>query len=143
MAYYKKFQSKLNQKWYPRSITVGTVSTNQIAERLAAESTVSPADVAAVLKGLAPVMRSFMSQGLTVKLESVGTFYYTADASEQGVDTEKDVTANQIKGVRVRFIPEGTRKAGSKTVTRALTDTEITWQEWKGDEPKAEEETTA
>ncbi len=135
MAFYKKTQMKQNNKWYPRSITVGNVTTDQVAERLAAESTVSPADVAAVLKGLAPVMRSFMAQGLTVKLDGVGTFYYTANASKRGVDREEDVTANLIRGVRVRFIPETSRQAGSGGVTRALTGTAIRWQEWKGEEP--------
>ena len=113
MAFYKKMQAKANGKWYPVSVTVGNVSTKEIAERLAAESTVSPADVKAVLEGLAPVMRLYMAQGLTVKLEGVGTFYYTANASKQGVDSEDKVTASLIKGVRVRFIPETTRPQGT------------------------------
>ena len=46
MAFYKKIMYAINKKWYPRSILVGTpVSTEQVATRLATESTVAPADV--------------------------------------------------------------------------------------------------
>ena len=45
MAFFKKVFKQLNRKWYPQSVLVGsTVTTDQIAKRLAAESTVSPAD---------------------------------------------------------------------------------------------------
>ena len=41
---------KVNGKWYPKSVLVGSaITTEQVAKRLAAESTVSPADVRAVL----------------------------------------------------------------------------------------------
>lgn len=37
---------KINNKWYPQSTLVGNpISTAQIAKRLAAESTVAPADI--------------------------------------------------------------------------------------------------
>ena len=48
MAYYKK--QKLNGKWYPRSVTVGTLTTADVAERLSRMSTVTRGDVYAVLQ---------------------------------------------------------------------------------------------
>ena len=42
MAFYKK--QKMNGKWYPRSFTVGTMDTDQVAERLSRISTVSKGD---------------------------------------------------------------------------------------------------
>ncbi len=37
---------KVNGKWYPKSVlVVSPATTEQIAKRIAAESTVSPADV--------------------------------------------------------------------------------------------------
>lgn len=132
MAYYKKTKQKVNGLWYPRSVTVGEpISTDKIIERLAQISTVSRSDVQAVLGDLAPVMADYMSLGHTVKLEGLGTFYYTAVASKNGVEKEEDVNANQITGVRIRFIPESRRSNGNKTVTRSLTDTAIKWQELK------------
>ena len=77
-------------------------TTEQVAKRLAAESTVSPADVRAVLTALGGVMGDFMAQGRSVKLDGVGSFYFTAVTNKNGVATEKEVSANQISGVRVR-----------------------------------------
>ena len=127
MAFFKKMLKKINKKWYPQSVLVGSpVTTAQVAKRLAAESTVSPADVAAVLTSLGPVMADYMSQGRSVKLDGIGSFYFTA------------VSANQIVGVRVRFNPEThyERGGGSRVATRGLTDTPIEWEEWKGEEKK-------
>ncbi|MCH5169349.1 MAG: DNA-binding protein, partial [Prevotellaceae bacterium] len=62
MAFYKKMQQNVNDKWYPRSVLVGTpISTEQVARRLAAESTVAPADVMAVLQALSGVMGDYMA----------------------------------------------------------------------------------
>ena len=141
MAFYKKTKMKVNGKWYPKSVLVGSpVTTEQVAKRLAAESTVSPADVRAVLTALGGVMGDYMSQGRSVKLEGVGSFYFTAVTNKNGVATEEEVTANQISGVRVRFIPE-TRYRGAgkgRVSTRGLSDIDIEWNEWKGDEKDAE-----
>jgi len=52
-----------------------TVTTDQIAKRLAAESTVSPADVKAVLEALSGVMGDYMAQGRSVKLDGIGSFF--------------------------------------------------------------------
>lgn len=134
MAFYKKTRMKIDGKWYPKSILVGKpVRTEQVAKRIAAESTVSPADVWAVLTALGSVMGDYMAQGRSVKLDGIGSFYFTATASKNGVEKEEDVTAAQIKGVRVRFIPETHFRRGGGTVysTRALTDVDIDWEEWK------------
>ena len=128
MAFYKKSQLKSNQKWYPRSIVVGdSATTNDVADRLAEISTVSRSDTYAVLMGLASALKSFMKEGRSVKLDGVGTFYYTADASKQGVDTPEEVSAKQIKGVRVRFLPETSRTSSGKVGTRSLVDGDIQW----------------
>ena len=95
MAFYKKTKMKVNGKWYPKSVLVGSpVTTEQVAKRLAAESTVSPADVRAVLTALGGVMGDYMSQGRSVKLDGVGSFYFTAVTNKNGVATEEEVTAN-------------------------------------------------
>ena len=140
MAFYKKVQMKVNGKWYPKSVLVGSaITTEQVAKRVAAESTVSPADVRAVLTALGGVMGDYMVQGRSVKLDGIGSFYFTAATNNNGVDTEKEVTAALINSVRVRFIPEtrfrggGTRAmGGGRRAVRSLTDVDIEWEEWKG-----------
>ena len=141
MAFYKKTKMKINGKWYPKSVlVVSPATTEQVAKRLAAESTVSPADVRAVLTALGGVMGDFMAQGRSVKLDGVGSFYFTAVTNKNGVATEKEVSANQISGVRVRFIPETRYRGGGKgrVSTRGLSDVDIEWEEWKGEEKGTE-----
>ncbi|MDR2119201.1 MAG: HU family DNA-binding protein [Tannerellaceae bacterium] len=140
MAFFKKVQQKINGLWYPQSVTVGKpVSTDQVADRLAQISTVSRADTYAVLKDLGGVMGDYMAQGRTVKLEGIGTFYYTAAANKQGVDSKDKVKASHIVGVRVRFIPETSRTASGKVATRSLISNDIFWEEWGGTDPAGEE----
>ena len=96
----------------------------------------SPADVRAVLTALGGVMGDYMAQGRSVKLDGIGSFYFTASTNKNGVATEKEVTAKLINGVRVRFIPE-TRFRGSgkgRVSMRSLSDVDIEWEEWKGEE---------
>ena len=137
MAFYKKAQMKVNGKWYPKSVlVVSPATTEQVAKRIAAESTVSPADVRAVLTALGGVLGDFMAQGRSVKLDGVGSFYFTAVTTKNGVDKPKDVNATLIRGVRVRFLPE-TRYHGAgkgRVSTRGLADVDIEWEEWKGKE---------
>lgn len=108
---------------------MGTVEMDKIIDRLADISTVSKSDVQAVLGDLAKVMADYMSLGFTVKIDGLGTFYYTAVTNKQGVATREEVTAKQITGVRVRFLPEGERKNGNKVLTRALSNVSIDWRE--------------
>ena len=77
-------------------------------------------------------MGDYMAQGRSVKLDGLGSFYYTANASGQGVDSADEVSAKQITGVRVRFIPESKRKGGDTTMTRTLVSDDIFWLEWGG-----------
>lgn len=131
---------KVNGKWYPKSVLVGSaITTEQVAKRLAAESTVSHADVRAVLTALGGVMGDYMAQGRSVKLDGIGSFYFTAATNKNGVATEKEVTANLINGVRVRFVPETRYRrggslttGGSRFAVRGLSDVDIEWEEWKG-----------
>ena len=69
MAFYKKFQSKLNDLWYPRAITTGIpITTDRIADKLSLQSTVTRGDTYAVLKNLGGVIADYMASGSTVKL---------------------------------------------------------------------------
>lgn len=131
MAFFKKQQQKINNLWYPQSITVGKpVTTDQIAAKLAFVSTVTPGDAYAIMKNLGSVLGEYMASGRTVKIEGVGTFYYTAATNKNGVASPEEVSAKQIKGVRVRFIPEVHRDVNSQLTTRSMVDSNIFWEEW-------------
>ncbi|EGF50749.1 putative DNA-binding protein [Bacteroides clarus YIT 12056] len=131
IMFYKKTQQKINGLWYPQSITWGkAVTSNQVADQLALLSTVTRGDAYAIIKNLGSVLSLYMAQGRTVKIDGVGTFYYTAAANKNGVKTSKEVSASQIAGVRVRFIPEVERDINNKVVTRSMVDSNICWEEW-------------
>lgn len=131
MAFFKKMKLKTNGKWYPQSVTVGKpVSTMELAQRISRQCTVNPADTYAVLVALGGALGEFMAEGRTVKLENMGTFYYTANAEGNGVETKEEVSAAQIKGVRVRFIPQKHLNQSSKVLSRSLVKENISWEEW-------------
>lgn len=130
MAFFKRIQKK-NNLWYPQSVTWGkAVSTREVADELAAISTVTRGDTYAVMENLGRVLSNYMGQGRTVKINGVGTFYYTANAAKNGVETEEEVSAAQINGVRVRFIPEVERSYSNQIVTRSMVNTRVVWEEW-------------
>ena len=129
MAYFKKKQMKANGKWYPVAVTIGRpVGTDTIAKKLADLSSLSTGDVKSVLDLLGGVLGDYMNQGRSVKLEGVGTFYYTANTEGKGVDTEKEVGAQQITGTRVRFIPEVSRGSSGQITTRSLVAADAFWE---------------
>ncbi|WP_297328877.1 HU family DNA-binding protein [uncultured Bacteroides sp.] len=128
MAFYKKFQSKLNDLWYPKAITIGVpITTDKVADKLSLLSTVTRGDTYAVLKNLGGVMADYMGMGRTVKIEGIGTFYYTAAANKKGVATSDEVNAGQINGVRVRFLPEVKRSSGKQITTRSMVESSVDW----------------
>ncbi len=131
MAFYKKTKQKSNGLWYPQVIAAGgQADTDEVARRLAELSTVSRADVYAVLMNLPDVLSFILSSGRTVRLDGLGTFMYTADTSGQGVPTPQEVGAHQIKAVHVRFIPEYSRSQNNKVKSRSLVPQDIEWTEY-------------
>ena len=133
MAFYKEQYNEKFGVWYPQAIIVGKpISTKQIAERLAKISTVSLADVLAVLAEMPGVLADYMAQGKSVRLDGLGTFRLTLDTD--GVANREDMDfQKQVKAVRVQFTPakEGAATKGG-TQTRALVPTGIEWLKYDG-----------
>lgn len=83
------------------------VTTREVADELSFISTVTRGDTYAVMENLGRVLSNFMGQGRTLmKIDGIGTFYYTATSTKRGVPTAEEVSASLINGVRVRFLPE-------------------------------------
>ncbi len=70
-----------------------------------------------------------MASGSTVKIDGIGTFYYTVATNKNGVATPEEVTSGQINGVRVRFIPEVKRSSGKQITTRSMVDADVVWMD--------------
>ena len=137
MAFYKPRLKKRSGLYYPEAVTVGKqVSTKQLAQALSDRSTVTLSDARAVLSELGAVMSTYMAQGRSVQLEGLGSFRYTINAQKQGVEKLEEVSPAQIKGIRVRFVPETTRNADGTVATRTCQPTAVDWFIWAEEKKK-------
>ena len=115
-----------------------TLSTRKLAEHIEKESTVSVADVMAVLYALPHVQRDAMANGYSAKLDGIGSFALTVQCHKTGVDRAEDVDPyTQITNVKVQFRPEkeSIQVAGAKKMQTSLVANDLTWvelQEKKG-----------
>ena len=130
MAFYRK--QKLGGKWYPRSLTMGTYTTEDVAQRLSNMSTVSKGDTYAVLLGLGEVLGEMLATGSSVKLDGLGTFYLVGKASGHGVDTPEEVSPKQFRKLGVAFIPEYRRASNRKVARRTIVPLRVDWTELGG-----------
>ena len=108
------------------------VETQELANRIARESTVSPADTHAVLRALPEVMADFESRA--VHFEGLGWFRYTTVSAGNGVATKEEVSSDQITGLRVQFTPDRTRNMSGGYTRALVADEGITFMEWLGKE---------
>lgn len=133
MAFFKPTKLKSNQKYYPTAILVDEpVETDELAAQIAEISTVSKADIVAVLASLPSVMSRGMNAGRSVHLQDVGFFRYTIAAKKGGQSTAKEVTSEDVEHTRIRFTPETHFSTGRSTTTRALAPENVCWTRWGG-----------
>ena len=138
MANYRKRFSRMTGKWTPVAAVSKTLSTRKLAEHIEKESTVSVADVMAVLYALPHVLRDAMANGYSAKLDGIGSFALTVQCHKTGVDRAEDVDPyTQITNVKVQFRPEkeSIQVAGMKKMQTSLVANDLTWvelQEKKG-----------
>ena len=125
--FYKK--QKLGGTWYPRSFTVNTVDTKEVARRLSLMSTVTVGDTYAVLLGLGEVLGELMSAGNSVKLDGLGTFYLVGNANGAGVETPEEVSPKQFKKMTVAFIPEYSRAHDRQVARKTIVPQQVEWTE--------------
>lgn len=92
-------------KFYPTVARGQMISTRQLAEQIAGSSTVSRADVLAVLASASEMILQHLKNSNSVRLDDVGILFPTIEGEPANSEAEFDVKKN-IKGVRVRFRPE-------------------------------------
>ena len=135
MIFWKRVQQAINKLWYPRSVTIGKpVETQELANRIARESTVSPADTHAVLRALPNVMADFMKESRAIHFEGLGWFSYTTTAAVNGVPSKEEVSSDQITGLRVQFTPDRVRNMEGGYTRALIADEGIAFMEWLGKE---------
>ena len=71
MAFFREKFSRLTNLWTVVSASISQYGTKRLAKDIEKESTVSHADVTAVLTALPTVMRRYLAEGHTVKLDRI------------------------------------------------------------------------
>lgn len=89
------------KKYYAQLKSGGEVTLRQLIKEISARSTVSGADVTAVLESLLEIVPEKLSQGQIVRLGDLGSF--SASVTSEGVASEEDFHASMIKKYSIRF----------------------------------------
>lgn len=96
---------KLDKKqFYPQIAPATPIGLNDVAEQIEKQSTVSLADIKGVLDALQEVVLEAVADGYSVRLGDLGSFRPTLRAAKSR-EKQEDVSADDIKAVRVRFTP--------------------------------------
>lgn len=100
----KKSPIAKSVKYYPQMAPTTPVTLAQIVKRIEKRSTVSSADVKAVLNALQYEVIDALQNGNSVRLGDLGSFRLSIKANGSVTSAEaKKVGANAIKAVNVQF----------------------------------------
>lgn len=91
------------KKYYASANVTGEKTLAGLTRDIERMSTVSGADIRAVLYALVDVMQSSLADGQAVRLGELGSL--RINISSEGKDTEKEVTADVIRSAKVIFTP--------------------------------------
>lgn len=89
--------------FYAQAKSMGTSGMERLCSMISERSTVSSADVKAVLDSLIYVMKLELSDGKIVQLGEFGNFRVTFGSA--GTETEKEFTAAKIRRPKYTFTP--------------------------------------
>ena len=137
MAYFKPQKMKTNGRYYPVAvITDRPMETDELAQQISEASTVSKADVVAVLAALPSVMSRGMNAGRSVHLQDIGYFRYTAAAKKGGQETAEKVTASDVE----RRAYNSVLKPSSRMALPPVLSNNVHWTRWEGKEAEGTSE---
>lgn len=92
-------------KFYAQIARSSTITTKQLAEEVAAASTVSRADIQAVFTASAEVIQRHLKNSNGVRMDGIGIISPQLDS--EGVNSEAEFNVKQhIKAVKVRLLAD-------------------------------------
>lgn len=99
----EKRRDNINHRdlYIPQPVAGQPIGVDEIARQINNMCTVTPADVAAVLEALQIVIARNLSQGNSVRLGKVGSFWVKMNTTAE--TAPDDVSAENIKEVGVKF----------------------------------------
>ena len=121
--FYRMYQNTVNNektlgKFYARLVHTETLGLEALAEHIAHHGTVYTEDVVlGVLKKFSSCLLEMLYDSKKVKVDGLGTFYLSAAST--GADSVDEFSADNIKRIRVRFLPEQVKQKLSSTRLRS------------------------
>jgi len=112
------------KKFYPRVSSTGEISLRDLSKELGLQSTVSPADVLAVLESLIEALPRHLGQGEIVRLGDFGSF--NLSVTGEGQDTADKVTALKIDSCKIQFRPGKELKKQLDSITYVKSSEAVT-----------------
>ncbi|MFB9120219.1 HU family DNA-binding protein [Bergeyella porcorum] len=98
-----------DKKFYASPVYTGEITLEQLTERIEKISTVSGADIRAVLYALVDVIPAELANSQIVRVGDLGSFRLSIGS--EGKEKEEEVTASGIKSSKIIFTPGSKIKA--------------------------------
>lgn len=117
----KNSKNSKNGYTYGRAVVLGVVSTKDLAEEVSHSTTVTRADVMAVLIEACVAIKKHLLNSQGVKLEELGTFKPALKTKAVLEDDKTSFGANNIIGARINYLPTtyftatGVNEKGNRT----------------------------
>lgn len=96
------------KKYYASASSTGELTLNKLTKRIEQNSTVSGADIRAVLYAMVQMMKESLEDGEIVRLGELGSL--KVNISSNGEDIADAVTSHSIKGAKTVFTPSSELK---------------------------------
>lgn len=100
--------TKAPKKWYAVLKSIGLKREKEIAVLAADGTTLDPKEAQLAFSRFGIIILRMLLDGYTVEIENLGTFRLTANS--EGTDKKEELSANNIKGINMRFVPSKTTK---------------------------------
>lgn len=107
-------------KYYARVRSTETMNTRQLARHIAGHGTVWTEDlVYGVMNKAFTCLKEQLLESKRVKIDGLGTFYLTVKSTGE-TDADKFTIGSNVKGLRIRFLPDGSteEQLTSRTLLR-------------------------
>lgn len=98
-------------KFYPAPAYISEIGVNELAEEISSSTTLTPTEVIGVIRSLLLTVPKYMLLGYKVRLDSFGIFKLGLKSECKGYEKASEVTANDLRGVRVMYTPDAMLKA--------------------------------
>ena len=126
-------------KTYGRLVHQDTMNTSDLCRHMMKHGTIYTSDIVkGVVEKFINCFEELLLEGNKIKLDGLGTFYLSA--TTEGVADEKDFSANNVKAIHVRFLPDQSKESEytAKMLTSKAKFRSVTGEAMPGDEEGGE-----